>query len=97
MVTLLYKNNQTDFCKFSIDSESDINSLPTKTNPGKYNLSTISKCSQGSIAYSTDGSTYILSGEKNKWIQYNSNTSSGSGSTNDIQSISDAFIESLFN
>lgn len=59
----------TRFERFSIDSESDLNSLPKINVAGKDNLSTIDCVSQGSMAYCTDGKDYILNGS-NKWVRY---------------------------
>lgn len=100
MVSLIDMNYQTRFCKFSIDSSSDLNSLPTRESPGKDSLSTIRSCSQGSLAYATNGKTYILSGN-NEWVSYSGNFSGGDpggvNPTEDIEPISKSYIESLFN
>lgn len=82
MVALLKKDYNTNFCVFSIDTESDLNSLPTKSSPGKDILSTIRSCTQGSIAQSANGKTYRLNGNTNKW-ELNSN-GSGNNSGGDI-------------
>src|SRR5574344_1324729 len=66
---LLDLNYDTQFARFAIDSESDLNNLPKIDTTGKDNLNTISNVSQGSMAYCTDGKDYILSGE-NEWIEY---------------------------
>jgi hypothetical protein len=99
MVALKGINYGTRYCIFSIDSSSDLSSLPTQTSPGKGTLSTIRSCSMGSIAQAVDGNTYILTGNSNKWIKYSGNTSSpGTGGTVDIavEPISEAQIYSLF-
>ena len=100
MVALKFINYGTRYCVFSIDSLSDIDMLPTQTTSGKGMVSTIKSCSMGSVAQSTDGNTYILSGDLNRWIKYSgSNTgSSGSGGGVDIElnPITEAQIYSLF-
>lgn len=100
MVSLINMNEKTRLCKFSIDSANDLSSLPTKTTQGKDMLSTIKNCTQGSMAYSTDGKQYILSGETNEWVQvsYSAGSSSGSGGaiSENIEPISKSDIESLF-
>ena len=100
MVALKAINYGTRYCIFSIDSFSDLSSLPTQTSPGKGMLSTIKSCSMGSIAQAVDGNTYILTGNSNKWIKYSGNTGSsgtGGGVDIDIDSISKEQIYSLFN
>ncbi|MCI8770197.1 MAG: hypothetical protein HFH73_03465 [Lachnospiraceae bacterium] len=99
MVSLIDINYQTRFCKFSIDFYSDLEFLPNMTSPGKNSLNTIKNCTQGSLAYASNGNTYILSGE-NKWISYSGNSSGGSSGettpSEDIEPISKSYIESLF-
>lgn len=99
MVGLIDMNYQTRFCKFSIDSFSDLKLLPTRESSGKESLSTIKSCAQGSRAYATNGKTYVLSGN-NEWVLYSGNSSgesSGTGTGNeDIEPISRADIEALF-
>lgn len=95
MVGLIDMNYQTRFCKFSIDSSSDLDALPKLKSPGKVSLSTIKSCAQGSIAYATNGKTYILSG-KNEWITYSGNSSGETTPSEDIEPISKSYIESLF-
>ena len=100
MVALKFINYGTRYCVFSIDSSSDLSSLPTQNTAGSGMLSTIKSCSMGSIAHSTDGNTYILTGNTNKWIKYSGggNTgSSGTGTGIDIDPISEEQIYSLFN
>ena len=99
MVGLIDMNYQTRFCKFSIDSSSDLDALPKLKSPGKDSLSTIKSCAQGSLAYATNGKTYILSGV-NEWVLYSGNSSGGSSGettpSEDIEPISKSYIESLF-
>ena len=100
MIALKFMNYGTRYCVFSIDSSNDLSSLPTQNSPGKGVLSTIKSCSMGSVAQSTDGNTYILSGDLNRWIKYSSSStgSSGSGTGIDIElePISEAQVYSLF-
>lgn len=97
MVSLIDLNYQTRFCKFSIDSSSDLDSLPKLKSPGKDSLSTIRSCAQGSQAYATNGKTYVLSGT-DEWVLYSGNSSGGSAGapSEDIEPISKSYIESLF-
>lgn len=92
-VSLLTKNPNTKYCKFSYDNwEKDKDSLPTLNTKGKYILSTIYSCSQGSLAIGTDGTNHILTGD-NKWIRYNS---SESFSDLEFEPISEEQINELF-
>ena len=69
-VDLIEKNYSTNYCEFSYDDwELDKDSLPNLNAPGKYVLSTIKSCSQGSFAIGTDGTIKILTGS-NEWIDY---------------------------
>lgn len=95
MVGLINMNYQTRFCKFSIDSDSDLSSLPKLESPGKESLSTIKSCAHGSLVYATNGKTYVLSGE-NEWILYSGYSPGGNTETEDIEPISKSYIESLF-
>lgn len=95
MVGLIDMNYQTRFCKFSIDSSSDLDSLPKLESPGKVSLSTIKSCAQGSRAYATNGKTYILSGA-NEWVLYSCNSSGETTPFEDIEPIRKSYIESLF-
>lgn len=67
---LLNMNYQTGYAIFSVDSESDVNSLPKYNTKGKGNLSTIDSVTYGSLAIGTNGTNYILSGS-NEWVTYN--------------------------
>ena len=70
-VGLIDKNDKTGYCEFSYDDwNTDKDSIPTMNSAGKGNLSTISKCSQGSMCIGTDGTMHILKGETNEWIPY---------------------------
>ena len=70
-VGLIEKNDKTGYCEFSYDDWNiDKDSIPTMNSAGKGNLSTISKCAQGSMAIGTDGTMYTLKGETNEWIPY---------------------------
>ena len=81
MVWLLHKENATKWCQFSIDSESDLELLPKYKVSGKGILNTILSCCPNSRAICTDGSTYVLNGDKNKWIKYSSGNRGSSGSS----------------
>lgn len=85
-VSLIEKNYSTNYCVFSYDNwENDKDYIPTMNTRGKGILSTLLSCSQGSKAIGTDGTTKILNGDSNKWIDYSvgnggsSGNSSGSG------------------
>lgn len=69
-VGLLKKDNETQYCEFSYDTEDDINKLPTMTTSGKDALSLIQSCCQGSYAIGTNGTIKTLHGETNTWIDY---------------------------
>lgn len=71
MVSLLERNKETNYCEFSYDDwERDKDSLPTLNTPGKYKLSSVHSCSQGSMAIGTDGGLKTLNGDLNEWIDY---------------------------
>ena len=77
-VSLIEKNHSTNYCVFSYDNwEKDKDSMPTMNTRGKGILSTILSCSQGSKAIGTDGTTKILNGDSNKWIDYSGGSSGG--------------------
>lgn len=70
MFALKSINYNTRHCTFSIDSESDLEFLPTQTHSGKGTLKPIMSCNMGSIAECTDGSKYTLVGKTDKWTLY---------------------------
>ena len=69
----------TRYAEFFIDSEADLEKLPTKTQSGKDSLSSVNPVSQGSTAFLTNSDSffYRLSGG-NVW---NKITASGSAVT----------------
>lgn len=90
----LDRNNATRHCFFAIDSEDDLKFLPTSKSSGKGMLSTSSPCRQGSIARTTSGTRYVLSGD-DKWT-YSSSGGGGGGGSEDIEPIATSTIEKLF-
>lgn len=102
MVSLLSRDYQTHLCCFYVDSEDELNQLPTHETEGKGDLETVKSCAYGSRATCLNGKSYVLSGE-NKWVVFKS-ASSGSSGTNppsgdideDIEPITDDEINSLF-
>lgn len=80
MVSLISRNYNTKHYIFSIDSSSDIDLLPKYNIAGKGVLATVLTCNYGSKAMCTDGDVYILSGNTNTWIKYNSSNSGLGGS-----------------
>ena len=77
--TLIEKIYATNFCKFVIDNVDDLQLLPTTTSKGQGVLSVVPPCSMGSIAITTSGESYILSGSTNSWIKYSGDLSGSIG------------------
>lgn len=91
-INLLAKNSETKYCVFSIDSDGDIENLPTESENGKSVHEILHACCPGSIARSIDGSKYVLTGE-NSWVKYVDKSSS---SDDEVAAIDDTYIDSLF-
>ena len=94
----LMRNNTTRYCLFAIDSSSDLDMLPTSERVGSGDVIRSTTCCIGSRALAADGKTYVLNGS-NQWIKYNGGGGSGGGgevTPEDIEPISDADIERLF-
>lgn len=81
MVWLLEQNYQSGFCRFSIDSEDELDLLPRYGIKGKEKLCTVSSCCPNSKAVCTDGTIYTLQGNTNKWIKFSVASSGGGGSS----------------
>lgn len=58
--------NDSDWTLYLIDSEEDIQSLPT-SEEGKDNLA---RCATGSVALSSDGGTIAMLGNDNIWHKW---------------------------
>lgn len=69
MFTLVSVNYSTRHFVFYVDSEEDLDSLPTQTRSGKGTLQTVGSCAMGSIAKCANGNNYILNGE-DEWVIY---------------------------
>lgn len=102
MISLLSCNYNTWFCRFHVDSEDELDKLPTHDTEGKtVDTKSVKSCAYGSRATCANGKTYILSGE-NKWVVYHGassglGSSGGSGDTEEnIEPISDDMIYDLF-
>lgn len=87
------RDDETHFCVFAIESEKDLELLPTTKESGKSNLETSSPCAMGSVARTIDEKRYILKSD-DKWIYANS--SSGGGEYEDVEPIDTSTIYSLF-
>lgn len=103
MISLIFENPQTHFCRFYIDKDSEVTNLPTHSHGGTGNEYRNTCCQFGSIAECLSGKTYRLSGE-DKWVEVKGSSSSSSGTTTpsgdadeDIEPIPDDEINSLFN
>lgn len=92
--TEISRNAETRFCHFAIDSDDDLQKLPTSTSFGKNELKTCTTCCQGSIARASDGRIYILNGS-NTWVIVNNNGANNGSSQDDVDE--NAVIDSLFN
>lgn len=101
MVSLLSQDYGTNFCCFYVDTEEELNKLPTHSKVGEGDVSTIKSCAYGSRATCANGKTYILTGE-DKWVVYKGSSGSGSGNTpsggedDNVEPITDDEINSLF-
>lgn len=101
IVWLLHKDNATNRCQFSIDSEVDLGLLPKYGIKGKEKLNTISSCCPGSRAICSDGNVYALNGDTNEWIKCSVGTGGGSGGGSselpvDLDFATDNDIRNLF-
>lgn len=101
MATLLLHDYQTHFCRFFINSEDELNDLPTHLHGGAIENTHLC-CSYGSIAECLNGKVYRLSSE-DKWIEVKGSSSSSSGGNapsgdenDNIEPITDDEIDSLF-
>ena len=80
MVKMISRDYTTGYSVFAVDTEAELDKLPTTTDKGKDHLYTIPSCSVGSRAIVTETSgRYILNGEQNKWIKITSSSSGGGG------------------
>jgi len=96
----LQRNYTTRFCLFAIDSESDLDMLPTAERVGSGDLISSTYCCIGSRARGSDGTQYVLNGS-NQWIVYNGGSGGGGGGDygpgpEDAEEITDADLEALF-
>jgi len=91
-LSLLARNHETNYCIFSIDTEDDIANLPTIEKSGESAHEILHPCCQGSVARSTDGVKYVLTGS-GSWTKY---TEESGASEPESVAISDTFIDSLF-
>ena len=70
MITILQKGGEgmvsTDWTLFMIDSESDIQALPTSTERTKEHPC----CAMGSMAMSSDGKIIAMLGNDDKWHKW---------------------------
>lgn len=102
MVSLLSRDYGTQFCCFYVDTEEELEKLPTHSKCGEDGVSTIKSCAYGSKAICVNGKTYILTGE-NKWVVHKGSSGSSSGDipsggeNGNIGFITDDEINSLFN
>lgn len=101
MISLIFENPQTHFCRFYIDNDSEIANLPTHSHGGRGNEYKNTCCQFGSIAECLSGKTYRLSGE-DEWVVYKGSSSSSGGNTpsggndDNVEPISNDEIDSLF-
>lgn len=101
MVSLLSRNDNTRFCCFHIDSEDDLEKLPTHNTDGKDAVEVVKSCAYGSRATCANGKIYVLSGD-NAWVAYQGSSggsggSSGSGNAEEnIEPIPADMINGLF-
>lgn len=80
MVWLLEQNYQSGFCRFSIDSEDELDLLPRYGVKGKEKLCTVSSCCPNSKAVCTNGTVYTLKGDTNEWVKFSVASGGGGGS-----------------
>jgi hypothetical protein len=89
------RNNTTRHCVFALDDESDLAMLPTSKKSGTGDLKLSTPCRQGSVARTTAGKRYVLSG-KDEWDISSSDNGGGGSNDEDVEPISTSTIESLF-
>lgn len=70
MINVVEHNYTTKITEFYADEESDISLLPTLTDSGKENLSTINSVGVGSSCFViSTGDVYMLKGKTNSWVK----------------------------
>lgn len=80
MVKMISRDYNTGYSVFAVDTEAELDKLPTTTDKGKDHLCTIPSCSVGSRVIVTEtAGRYILNGEQNKWIKITSSSGGGGG------------------
>lgn len=69
MVTVIRNDYTSRYCEFAVDTEDEIDILPTYTQPGQQYLNTIKSCCNGSIAYISGAAmkVFVLNGEDDEW------------------------------
>lgn len=93
----LVRNYTTRYCLFAIDSERDLDMLPTSDRVGSGDLIRSTTCCIGSRARSSVGKSYVLNGN-NKWIECSWSGGGGGGDEPPEGSeITHEEIEDLFN
>lgn len=62
-----FRNYETRYCVFAVDSKNDLQILPTSKRSGTGEMSLNTPCRQGSLAKTPDGTIYALDGTDN-WV-----------------------------
>lgn len=75
----IYRNEDTQYCAFSIDNENDLELLPTTKQSGKGMLKSSTPCIAGSVAKSIEGKRYIIN-SNDEWKTVTSIPGSGASS-----------------
>lgn len=74
----LKRDHITRYCLFAIDDASDLSMLPTSVSVGSGDLIKSTRCCIGSLATSSNGTTYRLNGA-NEWVVYTPSGGGGGG------------------
>lgn len=96
MVSILMQNLNNLFYRFSIDSEDELDLLPRYGIRGKNTVSGVSSCCSGSKASCTNGTEYVLNGERNEWIKLKTSSGGGSGGGTDFEYTTNDDIDQMF-
>ena len=92
----LLRNCETRYCSFYIDSDDEIEKLPTSKRGGKGELSQTSTCRASSVARDEEGNRYVLNGD-DRWVRYTTSGAGGSGQGGDfdIEIATDKEVEDM--
>lgn len=97
MIGMIHRDYTTGYSVFVVDTVDELAKLPTTSNEGKDNLSTIKGCSIGSKATVTATSDRYILNDSDEWVVDKNAGGGGSGdyvvaTSDDIKGITDGFL-----